>query len=216
MSLAIDMTGQRFSRWTVLERGFRKGSQLHWRCRCDCGTERLVQGANLRQGLTLSCGCIQRATSLKEAFFSVITPGDPNECWPWPTVHTTTGYGALSHDGQAYGAHRASYEIHRGPIPPGLFVCHHCDNRPCVNPAHLFLGTAADNAADMAAKGRASRCGPTRPSRGMDQPQAKLDDEKVRYIRRSSKGGPALADEFGVSRKCISLVRRRQSWAHVD
>lgn len=74
-------------------------------------------------------------------------------CWIWDTQQKH-GYGQLRAFGKLYRAHRFSYELHFGPIPEGLFVCHKCDNPPCVNPDHLFLGTAKDNIQDMIAKGR--------------------------------------------------------------
>lgn len=75
-------------------------------------------------------------------------------CWEWCGSRVGAGYGRLIVEGQAIGAHRLAYEVFVGPIPDGLWVLHHCDNPPCVNPDHLFLGTALDNTRDMLAKGR--------------------------------------------------------------
>ena len=78
-------------------------------------------------------------------------------CWDWVGARDTFGYGVIGRGGRGRGhtgAHRVSWQIHRGPIPPGMYVLHRCDNPPCSNPAHLFLGTHRDNVADMVAKGR--------------------------------------------------------------
>ena len=78
------------------------------------------------------------------------------DCWLWTGAITGVGYGHIYADGRLAYTHRLAYELTYGPIPEGLFVCHHCDNPPCCRPEHLFLGTAQDNQSDMAAKGRAS------------------------------------------------------------
>jgi len=82
-----------------------------------------------------------------------------NDCVEYPNSIEKSGYARPRRDGKNYFAHRLAWEEANGPIPEGLFVLHHCDNKPCVNVDHLFLGTQADNMADMLAKGRDRRCG---------------------------------------------------------
>lgn len=93
---------------------------------------------------------------LAMSFWANVTPGRQDECWEWRGARNAHGYGAVSWivgDGPPIGtASRASYFLHHGPIPDDLFVCHACDNPPCVNPAHLWLGTRSENIRDCYAK----------------------------------------------------------------
>lgn len=90
--------------------------------------------------------------SLAEAFWRFVCKSDA--CWEWTASIGSHGYGQLTYLQQKYTAHRLSWELHRGPIPDGLFVLHKCDNRRCVKPDHLFLGTQRENLEDMTRKGR--------------------------------------------------------------
>lgn len=111
-------------------------------------------------------------------------------CWLWNGTIGTHGYGVLNCQGTLFTSHRAAYTFLIGEIPDGMFVCHRCDDRRCVNPDHLFLGTAADNAADMADKGRAPWRGKTR------SPEAK---EKMRIAKLGKIGRHTEAQKQAAS-----------------
>lgn len=131
---------------------------------------------------------------------------DPNSgCWLWSGSCLPRGYGTLRVVGRRrVYAHRLSYELHVGPIPKSLHVCHACDTPACVNPAHLWVGTCADNHADKVAKGRQPR--------GEAMYNAKLTEEQARFVLVSPLDGPRLAAMFGVSRACIRQIRTGRSW----
>lgn len=115
-------------------------------------------------------------------------------CWEWAGRKMRNGYGKLVFEGYEVSAHRLSYLIHIGRIPAGICVLHKCDNKPCVNPDHFFLGTKGDNNRDCCAKGR-------RPI-GENHPYAKLSDADVAAIRRSyvpRRNGKELAYKYGVT-----------------
>lgn len=136
----------------------------------------------------------------------------------WTGATTYYGYGVIQKGGAHGGlvrAHRVSWELHHGPIPKGLNICHACDNPPCVNPDHLFLGDQKVNMSDCSAKGRARGGSPP----GSKHHQAKLTETHVTAIRHAyTAGGTShrrLAAEYGVSRKSISNIIHHRSWTHV-
>lgn len=143
-------------------------------------------------------------TPLALRLWSKVDQRGPDECWPWKAYRLKKGYGQLQRtEGGTQLAHRIAFELTHGPVPPGMLVCHRCDNPPCCNPAHLFLGTNDENMADMARKGRASR------QYGEAHGLCKLSDDQVREIRRRFAAGEAkrkLGREFGVRHSHIRAI----------
>lgn len=138
----------------------------------------------------------------------------PDACWFW-IGSISGGYGMIFRDGERIGAHRISWELHNGPIPPGLDVLHNCpggDNPACVNPAHLFLGTHTDNMADMVAKGRHNA------PHGEQCSSAKLTPAQVLEIRQLRTAGQTLkviAAGFDVSLQAVHYIVTGRNWAHL-
>lgn len=131
-------------------------------------------------------------------------------CWNWTASRGNTGYGKFELNGKTIAAHRASYEIFCEPIPSGMYVCHTCDNRACINPRHLFLGTQADNMRDKVRKGRHV----TR--RGNATGTAKLTEADVIEIRSlMAVPNPEIARRFGVDVSSICLIKNGKRWAHL-
>lgn len=152
-------------------------------------------------------------STLTKRFWSKVTKGSANECWLWIGHRDRLfGYGRIGGHGTVLLAHRASWILHHGEVPRGLCVLHRCDTPACVNPAHLFLGTYLDNNRDRAAKNRSAN------TQGERNPFARLDEERVRSIRKLHNAGhksAALARKFNVSISTISLIVRGRTWRHV-
>lgn len=151
-------------------------------------------------------------------FWDRVKIGKPNECWPWTGAKNKRGYGKYNKGETIVGrlAHRIAYHMARGDIPSGLCVLHECDNPPCCNPKHLWLGTNADNNKDMIAKGRAKL---HMTPKGAESPLTKLTSSEVNEIKHqleSGKTGISLAHKYGVGRSTISRIRTGQDWSTRD
>lgn len=143
-------------------------------------------------------------------FWDKVDVRGPNECWEW-TAGTSKGYGVFGFGhSSTFLAPRISYAIEYGD-PGDDCVCHSCDNPPCCNPAHLWVGTKGDNNRDMYQKGRAR---PTVP-KGEKSHLAKLTEQDVRAIRKSNELHHILAERYGVCRSAIGMVKSRKSWKHI-
>lgn len=129
-------------------------------------------------------------------------------CIVWTGSTDKCGYGRIWANGRLESAHRASYEAHIGKIPEGLCVLHRCDNPPCINPSHLFLGTPLDNSNDKIAKGR------NRKAAGERHWKAKLTYLQVEAIRNESGVQDLIAKKYGVSQATVSRIKIGKGWIH--
>lgn len=132
-------------------------------------------------------------------------------CWLWAGFLDKDGYGRLWDGQTTVQAHRAAYSAFNGPTGDAL-VLHRCDVAACCNPEHLFLGTHADNMADMVRKGRKGR---KRSLKGEASPASKLTDADVQMIRSSSESSYRLAESLPVTPSMIRRIRREGAWNHV-
>lgn len=150
-----------------------------------------------------------------ERFWSKVAKGDG--CWEWTGPRQTDGYG-LFWDGRGQvRAHRYAYGLDR--IPVGLSVLHECDNRRCVRPDHLRVGTQRENMADMDARGRRFSPLVGRPQDGERNGNARVTAEQVAHIRGMAQAGhyhDAIADGFGINRATVSYIARGKTWRDVE
>lgn len=147
---------------------------------------------------------LQHYCDLKCRLMANVVAPSPDSCWEWNAAKHKSGYGEFRWNDNFYRAHRVSYEVHKGEIPQKKHVCHTCDNPPCVNPSHLFLGSDKDNLLDMAKKGRHGG--------------TVLNPDKVRVIRDMLRLGvpvSRISSAFNVSNCAITCVRDGVTWCHV-
>lgn len=135
-------------------------------------------------------------------------------CWVWTACKHERGYGLFRIKSKKEYAHRISYEMAYGPITDSLYVCHHCDNPPCVNSEHLFLGTQKDNMKDASNKKRVigSKCS---MNKGSENNQAKLTETQVVSIIKDTRIHRKIAKDYKVNRSTISFIKRGDTWKHI-
>jgi hypothetical protein len=147
-----------------------------------------------------------------ERFWEKVDVGREDDCWVWKARRDACGYGQILFQRRGLRAHRLSWELKNGAIPRGMLVCHRCDNPPCVNPAHLFLGTHTDNMRDMRRKGR----GRTPALEWERHPACKLHRCHVEAIRRLDESGvfsrSEIAELFETTSGNIGLIVRGVTW----
>ena len=151
----------------------------------------------------------RRIQTVDQRFWKKVERGET--CWIWKGARFKTGYGKFW-DSEKKGmgtAHRAAYTLAHGSIPRDLLVCHTCDNRICVRPDHLFLGTDVDNMKDMWRKGRGTA------QRGEQCRSARLTEADVRYIRQASESDAVLAVRYDVATITVYQARHGIRWKHV-
>lgn len=206
---SVDITGKQFGYWTVLKYSFSKKSgkkfTSFWICQCKCGKiQEVAYGKLLRKNRIRSCGCSRQDRS-KEIFESNYKK--TSGCWIWEGNLNRGGYGKIGTTGLA---HRRAYQYTYGKIPYGKQVCHKCDNRKCVNPDHLFLGSIGDNMKDKTFKDRQAK--------GSQIGSSKLTENEVREIRKRRELGEtyeSLSQAFDVDWYTIRSIIKRKSWNHI-
>lgn len=133
-------------------------------------------------------------------------------CWEWTDAIKPPGYGKFWNGSRIENAHRQSWIYNRGTIPTGVYVCHHCDNRKCVNPDHLYLGTAKDNQADVIARNRRNYD----HSRGKPSPSAILTDEQARQIFLMPGKQCDIARKFGVNYSTVNKIKTLKNFSRIN
>lgn len=201
-----------------------------WICVCVCGGAASIDRSNLTSGRAYSCGCIKRPYRRRGAPLAlrfwrhVDQSGGPEACWPWTgATRTRNGYGRHNDGGKFRLAHRLAFALHNQVDVDGLVegqqVCHRCDNPPCCNPSHLWLGTALENSRDCILKGRARWPGRKTYPRGEQAPNATTTDAQAHaiFLRCVSTRMPlsSIAEQFQVSRRLVRDIYYGRKWKHV-
>lgn len=206
----IDITGQEFGYLTIIrfiDTKSRGGTTVSfWECKCKCGNsieKSLGYLKRTNRGIH-SCGCRE-----KEDYFKIFESNfkKVEGCWIWEGYIGSKGYGKFGANTQA---HRRSYLYYVGEIPPGKQVCHTCDNRKCVNPAHFFLGSIGDNMRDRTKKNRQAK--------GSKIANSILTENQVLDIRKdrlSGIGYQQISEKYAISWYLVRSICKNRQWKHV-
>lgn len=163
---------------------------------------------------------LRQQKPLAERFWAKVNKTTDQECWFWTGAPDSVGYGQINKGRVGEGmvrAHRLSWEIHNGPIQRlsghhGAVVMHTCDNRLCVNPGHLRLGTQGDNVADMDTKGRRR----SKNLRGTAHGLSKWTEDQVRAVKRATGPYKKIAEQTGVAYGSVKQIKRGNVWRHIE
>lgn len=185
-------------------------------CLCGCGQKTAIaERTDKRKGWVkgepkrfIAGHSRVEARTIEEAFRNYVSASDPDACWEWNGYIDPTGYGRMFYNRVRFSTHRLSYQIAFGEIPDGLQVCHKCDNRKCVNPNHLFLGTVADNMQDASNKRRLKH--------GENHHLSKITKAIADEIRSlyPSLDQRQLAKKFSVSKTTVANILHNRIWTY--
>jgi HNH endonuclease len=179
-------------------------------CQCGCGQEIPYKKHHKKYPPKFIKGHSNRVRKRKpydveKAFWERVDKKSDDECWEWKGYLTHRGYGQLKVKQKNVYAHRYSYELHYGRIPDNLLVCHKCDNRKCVNPSHLFLGTQKDNIHDMDKKGR-------RVVRPGTMKITRRDANEIRLLHKKGISVNELSKRYGLQPCTIRNIIAYRIW----
>ncbi len=214
-----NLLGKKYARLTIIDFIRDSNNKPYWKCKCICGKEILTTTTRLNAGYKKSCGCLntelrkihvrqmgsKNKQNTKKRFFKYVKK-EKNGCWNWVGDIGVGGYGRFWYKGTTVKAHRLSYEKYIKKIPTGLLVCHTCDNPKCVNPNHLFLGTAKTNSEDMVKKGRQAK--------GEKSGRSKLNQNQVNEILKiqNKYSISKIAKLYNVHYTTIYHILRKTTW----
>ena len=206
-----DLTNSRFGKLTVLYRESEKRNRIYvWRCKCDCRNERSIVRCSLTSGCSTSCGCLKQPPFKQRIINNTVV--DTNGCWNWIGKLDKGGYAICTFKNKRTRMHRATYEFYKGSFEKTKLICHKCDNRKCINPDHLYVGTHKDNAIDMVVRKRQNL------TLGSAHQNSIFDEKTILLMRKEYSEGILISE---LSRKYKSAYRnvwkiiRRQTWKHI-
>ncbi len=212
-----DKTGQTFGRLTVMHLDrvelVSNKRQAFWECYCLCGNTKIVSSNHLKSGATKTCGDCAWTMPEEEYYQTIVKERlmkkihiSESHCWEWSTPFNTYGYGLIHIKRKQLMAHIVAYRIYKGSTN-GLCVLHKCDNPPCCNPDHLFLGTKKDNTQDMMRKGRGLV--------GEKNGQSKLTNLQAQEIRELAKTKQYTQKQiglmFGITASTVNAIFNERS-----